>query len=262
MTTVFGNYAQFYDTLYQEKDYAAECDFIEQIFVRYAGKPIKTILDLGCGTGGHALPLAQRGYHVTGVDRSEQMLASARAKSAVGGQPPALSASAGSVVFHQADIRHLDLGQTFDAVISMFAVISYMTSNDDLVAAFRTARRHLQPGGLFIFDAWSGLAVLTERPQDRYKIVEANGERIIRFVHPELKLLQHVVDVNYKVLRVRGEQIVDEVDETHPMRFLFPQEITYHLTTAGFQIRHVCPFLRLEQELEREWELAVVAEAT
>jgi SAM-dependent methyltransferase len=205
------------------------------------------------------LPLAQRGYHVMGVDRSEKMLAAAREKAAIGDQRRA--ASAGSVVLHQADIRDLDLGQTFDAVISMFAVISYMTSNDDLISAFRTARRHLQPGGLFIFDAWSGLAVLTERPQDRYKIVEANGERIIRFVHPELKLLQHVVDVNYKVLRLRGERIVDEVDEMHPMRFLFPQEVTYYLTTAGFAVERICPFLRLDEELtERGWELAVVAE--
>lgn len=253
--TVFGDYAQFYDTLYQDKDYQAECDFVEQILARYATQPIKTILDLGCGTGGHAIPLAQRGYQVTGVDRSEQMLANAREKAAVSGR--------WSVVFHQGDIRMLDLGQTFDAVISMFAVMSYMTSNDDLLAAFRTARRHLVPGGLFIFDAWSGLAVLTERPQDRYKIVEANGERVIRFVHPELKLLQHVVDVNYTVLRLRHGQVLQEVEECHPMRFLFPQEIVYYCTTTGFRLKRLCPFMRLDEELsERVWELAVVAEAT
>ena len=46
-------------------------------------------------------------------------------------------------------------------------------------------------GGLFVFDAWFGPAVLTERPADRYRIVEADGERIVRFAHPELDLLQH-----------------------------------------------------------------------
>jgi len=64
-------YAGTYDALYQDKDYEAECDFLQQVFARYAQAPIRAILDLGCGTGGHALPLARRGYALTGVDRSE-----------------------------------------------------------------------------------------------------------------------------------------------------------------------------------------------
>jgi len=55
--TVFNAYASSYDGLYRDKDYEAECDFLEQIFARYARAPIRTILDLGCGTGGHALAL-------------------------------------------------------------------------------------------------------------------------------------------------------------------------------------------------------------
>ena len=51
--TVFGSYAHFYDTLYQDKDYEAECDFPEQVLACCAQAPIRTILNLGCGTGGH-----------------------------------------------------------------------------------------------------------------------------------------------------------------------------------------------------------------
>ena len=140
---VFGDYANYYDTLYREKDYEKDCDFLEQILEELSSEPISRILDLGCGTGGHALPLARRGYDVTGVDRSEQMLAIARAK--------AVQANL-SVEFRQGDIRNLELGQTFDAVISMFAVMSYQTTNDDIMSAFHTAKRHLEPGGLFVFD--------------------------------------------------------------------------------------------------------------
>jgi len=70
---VFRDYANYYDALYREKDYKKECDFLEQIW-EVSSEPISRVLDLGCGTGGHALPLAQRGYHVTGGNRSEQML--------------------------------------------------------------------------------------------------------------------------------------------------------------------------------------------
>ena len=79
MTAPFGPvYAEHYDLFYQHKDYEAGCSFVEAIFQRFAGQPVRSILDLGCGTGGHALRLAQRGYAVTGVDRSAAMLAEAR----------------------------------------------------------------------------------------------------------------------------------------------------------------------------------------
>ena len=249
---VFNNYAQYYDRLYLEKDYGGECDFLEQILQRFSGNPILSILDLGCGTGGHALPLAQRGYDVTGVDRSEQMLAIAKAK--------ATRANL-SVEFQQGDIRTLDLGRTFDAVIAMFAVMSYQTTNDDLAAAFHTTRHHLKPRGLFVFDCWFGPAVLTQRPSDRYKIVEVNGERIIRFASPVLDILQHTVQVNFKILRLRNGQVVDEVDESHLMRFLFPQEIAYYLAEAGFKLLKLCPFMELNrQPTEQDWNVTVVAE--
>jgi predicted TPR repeat methyltransferase len=55
---VFGNYARFYDNLYSDKDYAAECRYLEKLFRRHSGRGVRSILDLGCGTGNHDLPLA------------------------------------------------------------------------------------------------------------------------------------------------------------------------------------------------------------
>jgi len=270
--TVFGTYAQFYDTLYQDKDYEAECDFLEQIFARYAQAPIRTILDLGCGTGGHALPLARRGYEVVGVDRSERMLAEARRKVLATGddgsqtideRPSSVVHRPSSIVFHQGDIRTLDLGRAFDAVIAMFAVISYQTTNEDLAAAFRTARRHLNSGGLFIFDAWFGPAVLTQRPVDRYKVVEVDGERVIRFAHPELDIWSHTVKVNYKVLRLKDGCVLDEVDECHVMRFLFPQEIAHSFKQASFQLLNLCPFMALDAiPSVGDWNVLVIGRAS
>ena len=79
MSVFAPGYANWYDTLYQDKDYAGECDFLESLFA-HRGVPGKSILDLGCGTGNHAVLLAQRGYKVTAVDRSAAMLQTARAK--------------------------------------------------------------------------------------------------------------------------------------------------------------------------------------
>jgi predicted TPR repeat methyltransferase len=57
---VFKDYAKYYDLLYQEKNYEEECDFIEQVFRGFSKLKVKSILELGCGTGGHAIPLARR----------------------------------------------------------------------------------------------------------------------------------------------------------------------------------------------------------
>jgi SAM-dependent methyltransferase len=63
-------YSKYYDILYMDKDYDKECDFVEEAFNKYSlSKPVK-ILDVGCGTGGHLIPLAKRGYEVVGIMRA------------------------------------------------------------------------------------------------------------------------------------------------------------------------------------------------
>ncbi len=139
---------------------------IEEVFHRYGKGRIRSILDLGCGTGNHAFPLAMRGYEVTGVDRSEEMLAKARSKLA-----HFKSQSQALPMFLQGDLRSLDLERKFDAVLMMFAVLGYQLTNEDVLAALNTVRRHLKPDGLFIADVWYGPAVLAIRPGDKIKII-------------------------------------------------------------------------------------------
>ena len=248
---VFGRgYADQYDLLYSDKDYEAECDFVEAIFHKL-DVPVKTILDLGCGTGGHAIPLAQRGYQVTGVDRSEEMLMIVRQKAQSAGV---------EVEFVLGDIRRVELERTFDAVIAMFAVISYQTTNADLAAACRTARRHLKPGGIFTFDCWHGPGVLTDRPMQRVKIVQDGDRRVVRFTEPVLDVVTHTVETHFKVWTIEGGRIISEVDESHLMRFLFPREIAYFLEVAGFEQTEFCPFLEINRVLDDAcWNMTVMA---
>jgi SAM-dependent methyltransferase len=257
---VFGSvYANHYDLFYRHKDYAAECDFLETIFERFASAPIHSVLDLGCGTGDHALPLAERGYAVTGVDRSQEMLTMARSKAA----ESASTSGDRSLVFHHADIRKLELGKTFDAVIMMFAVLGYQTANDDLAAALAAVRRHLVSGGLFVADFWYGPAVLAQRPGDRVREWSENGDRVFRLTHSELDVTQHTVYVRFRVEHLRGTQVIAEAEEEHPVRFFFPQELAYFAAQAGLEQIHLCPFLNLDGHAdETSWNVSVVMRAT
>ena len=173
---VFGGaYAEEYDSFYEDKDYEAECDMIEEIFRRHAGGQVSTILDLGCGTGNHAIPLAHRGYKVTGVDRSFEMVKHAKAKLQSQTPRPQFQPQ-----FLEGDARSLKLDRQFDVVLMMFAVLGYQITNEGVLAALRAVRSHLWPGGLFLCDVWYGPAVLSIRPSDRIKIIPTSGGKLIR----------------------------------------------------------------------------------
>lgn len=235
---VFGKvYADQYDILYGSKDYEAECDLIEEVFRRYGDGGVRRILDLGCGTGNHAIPLAQRGYQVHGVDISEDMLVHAREKA-----DSRLLDGSVKLVFTQGDIRSIDLGQRFDAALMMFAVLGYQLTNDDVLAALQSVRRHLRPGGLFICDVWYGPAVLAIRPSDRVKVIKVADGQLIRVATGELDVFHHWATISYHLWRIRGTEVVSETEEFHQMRYFFPQELAFFFSQAGLALIDMCEF--------------------
>lgn len=246
---VFKKYADFYDQLYEDKDYEKECKFIKLVFETYGTKKIKSVLDLGCGTGSHALIFTDMGYDVTGVDQSETMLDIAQTKAAEKNK---------DIKFRKQDIRHLDLPQHFDAAVAMFAVMGYQTSNKDFENTLISVHKHLSSGGLFVFDVWFGPAVLMEKPQDRMKIIESPDKKIIRYAHPILDVIHHTVEVNYTILNVKDPKTT-EISEHHLMRYFFYQEIAYFLEKNGFELVQIRPFRDLQHSVDEScWNIVVI----
>ncbi len=229
-------YASFYDALYSEKDYEAECDLIEKIVRRYGDGTLASVLDLGCGTGGHSIPLSQRGYAVTGVDRSEPMLAEARLKAGATHPPE----------FVHGDVRDVDLGRTYDVVLMMFAVLGYQTSDEDLRQALSTVGRHLKSGGLFIGDVWYGPAVVEIKPSDRSKTVKTSNGELTRVATPSLDSVYNICTVDYQ-LTVGNEAEVWE--ERHTMRYLFTEELERYFKEAGIELVAMLPLPDIDAEL-------------
>jgi SAM-dependent methyltransferase len=236
---VFGQpYAHQYDALYGEKDYPAECDAIEELFRRHGTGPIRSLLDLGCGTGTHALTFARRGFDVTGVDRSPAMLEIARRKAdetdaRLIAVPPA---------FVEGDIRTARIGQTFDAVLMLFAVLGYQTTDGDVAAAMRMVAAHLKPGGLFVCDLWFGPAVLAIGTSDRLKVIEVSDGQLHRTSSGAIDRAHHTCRVDFKTWRVVRDRVVDESAESHTMRYFFEPELREFFDDAGLDLCAVHPF--------------------
>ena len=242
--SVFGAYSRYYDLLYKHKDYAAEAGYVRSLIQRHHADA-HSVLDLGCGTGRHMLLLAEAGYLVTGVDRSPEMLAVARADLSGASSERALrlASSGAAPQFTHGDVRSVRTGQKFDVVVSLFHVMSYQTKNDDLRAAFLTAKEHLKPGGVFIFDCWYGPTVLTERPSIRVRRLEDDRYSVTRIAEPTSHPNQNTVDVNYHVL-VKDKQggALDEFSETHTMRYLFVPEVELLLESSGLRLKDAHEF--------------------
>ncbi len=220
MNRVFDAYARYYDLLYRDKDYADEAEYVASR-IRLHAPQAERLLELGCGTGAHAEHLARLGFAVHGVDISEAMLSRARSRKA--GLPPEVAAR---LSFGLGDVRSVRTGGTYDAVISLFHVMSYQTTNADLEAAFETASVHLQLGGLFLFDFWYGPAVLTQRPEVRVRRLENSEIRVTRIAEPAMHVNDNVVDVNYTVfIEAQATGKVEQVHETHRLRYLSLPEL-------------------------------------
>ena len=260
--SIFKGYADFYDSHYASKDYAGESAWILSLAEECGGRKPRTLLDMGCGTGGHLVHFAEAGLEVTGFDVSESMIGQAEKKTGALRLQSPEGAPAGPRVV-PGDLRSFREEKRYDVVVSMFAAMGYLTSSQDFLAGLKTARHHLERGGIFIFDVWSGPAVVHEKPETRVEERIDGGRQTIRVATPSLNVARQVVTVDYHILQLEKGTVIEEVRETHEMRFFFPQELTLALKMAGFECARISPFMEGERELTvNDWNISVVARAT
>lgn len=139
------DFPDIYDLVIQRRPEViiAEVQAIQTLLERF-GITSGHILELGCGACVHGIPLAQRGYAVTGVDSSSAMLAEAQKRA---------TASDVKVTLVQGDVADFTVeARTFDAAIFLFETFPLLISYDEIVSHFNAVRRHLRQGGIYLLD--------------------------------------------------------------------------------------------------------------
>jgi SAM-dependent methyltransferase len=251
---VFAEYAEYYDLLYRDKDYEGECDFLEMIFERYSRRRVRSVLDIGCGTGGHCIPLNRRGYDLVGVDRSEEMVHRGQAKT---------REMKGRIPFVCGDLRALPLRAVFDAVVILFNVAGYQKEDRDVHDMLETVAIHLKPGGILVFDFWFGPSVLADKPQARLKEILSGDLRVLRFAEPALHAEAKRVDIHYRVLGIRGRTVTADIREKHEVRFFTVPEIKAFLEHHNMEMLHICKWMEIDRPpAAPEWNACVVARSS
>jgi glycine/sarcosine N-methyltransferase len=138
---------EFYDRLARvfdvmtdwQKRLALEMPFLQRTLDQ---NRVRSILDTACGTGWHAIALAQKRYQAAGCDASPQMVEQARANA---------DKAQVKVRFEVADFGHMDkFSETFDAVLCLGNSLPHLLSQETLVEALRQMRGKLEKGGVLI----------------------------------------------------------------------------------------------------------------
>lgn len=260
MNSVFAEYAAYYDALYRDKDYAAESAFVAERLA-HRGQSPSTVLEMGCGTGLHAVALAEQGIRVTGVDRSSSMIAQAETRRS--GLPDDQQSR---LRFRVADACSLELdGETFGAVVALFHVLSYQVADADLTAMLVAARRHLPVGGLFLFDYWHGPGVEADPPVERVKTVRNGEHTLVRRATPTWNREAHCVTVHYTLTVHRGGAdgpAEHQFQEDHTVRYLFPNDLSRRLRDNGFEVQVSAAWMTDRPPAASDWNAYVLARAT
>lgn len=251
---VFKDYAYYYNLLYKDKDYRKEAlvvrSYMKEYFKRFSSLGAINIIDLGCGTGLHDKELCKLDprFCVHGIDLSEKMVSIANQR-----KEDACS-------FEVADIRIYKTVRKYDIAISLFHVMSYQSTNEDVKKVLSSVYDLLKEDGVFVFDAWYGPGVLSDKPSVRIKRVEDDKNWLIRNCEPVLYPNENLVDVNYDIYIVdKDTDIMRNIQETHRMRYFFKPEMEYLLNDAGFTLQLVADCRNNETPTFDSWTVYFVA---
>lgn len=243
---LFDNYAETYDREPFTKGTIDEVTFIEN---EIQSDRSKTILDVGCGTGRHAIELAKRGYSVTGIDLSESQLERARHKA---------ERANVNITFLCRDARNFDLDSSFDLVIMLCeGAFSLMETDEMNFDILNQAASHLNAGGKFIFTTLNALYPLYHSVKDFINNNTSGAESM---------------DNTFDLMTFRDRSTISIVDDFGNQkqldcdeRYYAPSEITWMLKSLGFKRIDIfgCDigvFNRNKPLTTEDYEMLVIAE--
>jgi SAM-dependent methyltransferase len=216
---IFGqDYLRIYGPFLSPERTEQEIEGIVKLLALPAGS---TILDLCCGHGRHAIPLAQRGYQVTGQDLSEVFLQQARA---------AADAQRVQVRWVHGDMRSIPFENEFDAVINIFTAFGYLESDDEDEQVLVQVHKALKPGGLFLLEI-----IHREGLMRRYAPfgVQRHDDGLIVIEERHFNLLTSRNETRVTMIDPDGQR----TEYVHAVRLYTLTELVRLCTAAGLQVQ-------------------------
>lgn len=201
---------------------------MERFYVGMAGGAGRSVLELACGSGRFAIPLAASGAHVTGGDLSEAMLERARLVAAERGV---------AVDLVRLDMRGFALGRRFETVVITANSLMHLHSRDDFARAFSAMRAHLEPGGRLVFDIFVPNAALLSQPAGHRQVLTSVHHDTLGEVTVEETIAYDPVSQISHVDWYWSTSTHKDFRHTPlKLRQIYPQELPLLLNMGGFRL--------------------------
>ncbi|WP_236560953.1 class I SAM-dependent methyltransferase [Pontibacillus sp. HMF3514] len=221
----YGRFAEVYDTLMKDVPYEQWVQFTNRRIKTYCSNA-GSILDLGAGTGEITIQLSAQGYHVSGVDLSEEMLSIAERKSNLHNQ---------SIQWLKQDITNLEVPGMYDIIVSYCDVLNYITDDQDVQKVFQSVYDSLEPAGLFMFDVHSIGYVEHVLKNQTFGVVYDEVSYIWFCDEGETPHTVHH-DLTFFV---KNDQNYERFDEYHTQRTYSVEDYSQWLKEIGFTIQGI-----------------------
>ncbi len=215
--------APFYDEINSDVDYVKWADFIEKIFKREAREKPNLVLDLGCGTGKMTHELAARGYDMTGIDYSPEMLDIARSEAERRGQ---------DILWLCQDMCEFELYGTVDAAVCCLDGINHLITAEELVDCLKLVRNYLIPDGIFVFDI-NGKYKFENIYADRAYVMEEAGAVCVWQNSYDAE--SRLCDFFITLFKESSDRRYERYDEEQTERMYTLEEIKNALSEAGME---------------------------
>lgn len=224
---IYDKFGQYYDLIYQKiVNYEKETDAIERILTEFRPKSKNTILDVGCGTGEHALILGERGHKVTGIDISPTMIKQAIGKA---------ESKRVKAEFLVQDMRKIKLDQKFDCAICMFGGLGYILTYGELIQVFSNVKKHLVRDGLFIYEFWNVGGI---RPSPYLSWLKAEDEKVklYRLSESNFDAQTNILNIDFNFIVINKNKLAETFSEAHKMKCYTLPEMHKYIEDSGLEL--------------------------
>lgn len=243
-------YYTYYDTLYSGKDYYLEVKTILELYKEIAGGLPGRVLDVGCGTGTHALIFAENSCEVVGIDIDCGAIDLARKKSGDHLELPP--------TFFCQDVKQLD-AYNFDLAASLFNVVNYIDRIEDLLGFFQAIHKRLNDDGMYIFDCWNGLAAILDVPREKNTHLIVDDEQVDIATRPQIDLMNQRVCMDNTINITSSNGTMRYFSFSYQHRLWMPWVLSNLLEISGFQILKMSKAWQLDAAANHDtWKIMFI----
>lgn len=217
----------YYDIEKSGRKFRDEVDFLNEIFKRHN---VKTVLDMGCGSGEHVVALQQYGYKITGVDSSPDMIKVAKKRFP-------------NCNFEVSSMQEYVKEKQYDGIYCIFGTFNYLVKEREIDIYLENTRKNLKPAGISILEIWNAIPIkkIQRKPLTNVGMVKVGDVIIKRNRGFKLKKTEEDPTVDANLVEVNFIYNLDktEVKDKHMMRVFTMEEIIERLKYHKFELMDI-----------------------